>query len=107
MYRNPIPEVFDLTETYVPELTLSSRSTHSLQVMLLPVAHNMDKTFLIKWTNEVYSKLLSGAVTSPSELIHCISNGTLNDCLKSSNHLRINPTSIQVLEHALEDFRLG
>ena len=41
--------------------------------MILPVAHDTNKTFPIKWINEVYSKLVSVSITSPSELLHYIS----------------------------------
>ena len=106
-YRNPLLEVFGSTETYEQEPAPSSPSTHSLQFMLLSVAYNINKIFPIKRTNEVCLKLLSVPITSPLELLHFIISSTLNNCLKSSNYLGINPTSIQVLGRALVDFCPG
>ena len=106
-YRNPLLEVFGLTTTHEQVLSPSSPSTVSLQSMLLQVAHDMSKTFPIKWTNQVYSNLVSVSITTPSELLHYISNGTLNSRLKSGGHSGMNPTTIQVLARGASDFHQG
>ena len=106
-YRNPLLEVFGLTNTHEQVLSPSSPSALSLQSMLLNVAHDMSKTFPIKWTNQVYYKLVSVSITTSSDLLHYISNSTLNSRLKSGGHSGMNPTTIQVLGRGASDFHQG